>query len=215
MSPQEQLRNYHFCQVLCKRAMEHIETSINDYLEELALNGEKSTVQSIEKRIKTFDSAKEKCRKRNIEMAVDPMLTDLRDIAGIRIITLYLDDVYRVADAIEARLRINIPKDGIKDYIKNPKDNGYRSLHLIAKKELFFNGRTYIVPVEIQIRTYAMHLWATLEHGLVYKREDDPSEVREEDYSEEIKERFSNMATYLSEVDAEANKLHREAVAKP
>lgn len=206
MTPQEQLENYTFCQVLCERAMEHIKTDIDDYLRELELGNEKPPIKPIETRIKSFESAREKCRSRKIKMTIDSMLTSLRDIAGIRITTLYIDDVYSIAEALKIRFHSSIPDDGIRDRIVEPKDNGYRSFHIVVQKALFFKGRTYIVPVEIQIRTIVMDVWAALEHDLVYKKEG---------CSEAVKTKFRDMADYLNEVDTAANALHQKAVAKP
>lgn len=175
--------------VICERAMQHVCVSIQDYLSEIELSGQKSPISSISTRIKTYESAKEKSRRRGFKLTPTSIRENLKDVAGIRIITLYEDDVYKVAEAIETRLRLSTIS--VKDYIKKKKASGYRSLHIIVQREIFFEGKQQIVPVEIQIRTIAMDFWATIEHDLAYKKPSNPN----------IKKGFSDLADYLANID--------------
>ena len=152
---------------MCDRGLHHIKVSIDDYLEELEDSGVRSPIANIETRIKEFDSTMEKCERRGYPKTIQSIRDNVQDVAGIRIITVFRDDVYEVAEALRSRLRLSV--NVTKDYINNRKDNGYQSLHLIVKREFYFNGESHYIPVEIQIRTKAMDLWATVEHIAKYK----------------------------------------------
>ena len=180
----------------CERAMEHIKTSIDDYLAEIELNDERSPIFSVRSRVKTFQSDKEKCQRKKIRFTIDNVRDNLYDVAGIRIITLFKDDIDTVAKAIQTRLRLHTVT--IKDYVSEAKENGYRSLHLLVQRELYFNGKTSMVPVEIQIRSLAMDLWASVEHGVSYKCTDVTPAVRA---------RFKELADFLATFDENAMEL--------
>ena len=124
----------------------------------------------------------------------------MHDIAGVRVICPYIDDIYTIADALLHQDDITyITK---KDYIRNPKPNGYRSLHLIVKVPVFFADRRQDITVEVQIRTIAMDFWASLEHQLHYK--DDA------DIGEDIIERLRECAITISETDREMLAIRKQ-----
>ena len=181
---------------MCERAMEHVKTSIYDYLAEVELTGARSPIDSVESRIKSYESTREKCQKKKIRLTIDNIRNNIHDVAGIRIVTLFKDDIFVVAEAIKTRLRLNTVT--IKDYVSEPKDNGYRSLHLLVQRELYFNGQTSTVSVEIQIRSKAMDLWASVEHGISYKRDN---------VTPEVKKSFKELADFLAKFDANAMSL--------
>lgn len=181
---------------ICERAMQHIRTSIDDYMAEIQLSGARSPIDAIETRVKSFESVKEKCNRKKLRFTIDNVRNHIHDVAGIRIVTLFEDDIYVVAEAIKTRLRLNTVT--IKDYVAEPKDNGYRSLHLLVQRELYFNGQTSTVSVEIQIRSKAMDLWASVEHGISYKGSNVTSEV---------KNRFKELADFLAAFDKNAISL--------
>lgn len=181
---------------ICERAMQHIRTSIDDYMAEIQLSGARSPIDAIETRVKSFESVKEKCARKKLRFTIDNVRNHIHDVAGIRIVTLFEDDIYVVAEAIKTRLRLNTIL--IKDYVSEPKDNGYRSLHLLVQRELYFNGQTSTVSVEIQIRSKAMDLWASVEHGISYKGSNVTSEV---------KNRFKELADFLAAFDKNAISL--------
>lgn len=121
------------------------------------------------------------------------------DVAGIRVVTSYIDDAYSVADLLKQQSDITVIKE--KDYIKNPKNNGYRSLHVIFSVPVFQTDGVYDIPVEVQFRTIGMDFWASLEHELVYKNNLDPKVKKQyqadlEVYAEEL----SNMDTKMREI---------------
>jgi ppGpp synthetase/RelA/SpoT-type nucleotidyltranferase len=156
---------------------------------------DRSPFASIQSRIKTFESAANKCLDRGNTCDMKA-IKKLHDIAGIRIITLYKDDIYRIRDALVRQPSIEVLEE--RDYVANPKDNGYRSLHLIISVHVYFCESTRSVPVEVQIRTKAMDLWASVEHDIKYKN-DAPSK--------EAPQMFARVAKILEDFDEKAIRL--------
>lgn len=130
---------------------------------------ERNPINSITTRIKSTSSIIEKLTRRNLKPSLEVLENNIHDIAGIRIICTYIDDVYRLASALTGQKDLEIVET--KDYIKNPKENGYRSLHIIIKAPVYFFNTSKKMSVEIQIRTIAMNCWAELEHEMKYKQE--------------------------------------------
>ncbi|NLZ55867.1 MAG: GTP pyrophosphokinase family protein [Clostridiaceae bacterium] len=126
-------------------------------------------IHHITSRLKTPRSMLRKLKERDCELSIASAINNLTDIAGVRVVCCYLDDVYRVAELLLRQGDISLIQR--KDYIKNPKDNGYRSLHLVISLPVFLAESAERVPVEIQIRTEAMDFWASLEHQLRYKND--------------------------------------------
>ncbi len=127
----------------------------------------RNPIHHIETRIKKPESVYEKLQKYGKPTTLSSMEENVLDIAGMRIIVSYIDDVYALVESLKVQDDMEIIK--IKDYIKNPKPNGYRSLHIIVKTPIYFLDKKVFVPVEIQFRTIAMDFWASLEHTLRYK----------------------------------------------
>ena len=120
----------------------------------------------IERRLKSAASAYEKLARRGYEQTPEN-LTRLWDIAGVRVVCGYIEDIYKIAEVFLSQEGVKLLKE--KDYIKNPKENGYRSLHLIVEIPVSLSQETRNVPVEIQLRTISMNMWASLEHEVSYK----------------------------------------------
>ena len=152
-----------------KCAMIEIETRFNLLNEEYALEFGRTPVNSIKTRLKTLQSVKEKAERRGYPLTPDSIHENINDIAGVRVICAFPDDVYALADALLSQDDITLITK--KDYIKNPKPNGYRSLHMIVTVPLYLTHEKKQVKVEVQIRTIAMDFWASLEHQLRYKSE--------------------------------------------
>lgn len=125
-------------------------------------------IESMRSRVKTKESAFAKLKLRGLPQTAEAALENLYDIAGVRIICSYIDDVYSVADMIRARRDIEVIEE--KDYIKKPKPNGYRSYHMIVRVPIYVADETHMVNAEIQLRTIAMDCWASLEHEMKYKK---------------------------------------------
>lgn len=149
-------------------ALREIETKFAVLNDEYKSIHSYNPIEHMKSRLKTPESILEKLQRRGLELSIESAET-LTDIAGIRVICSFLSDVYEIAASIKAQTDLTIIKE--RDYIKNPKDNGYRSLHLVVSVPVFFSKKVENVPVEIQFRTISMDTWASLEHKLRYKYE--------------------------------------------
>ncbi len=149
-------------------AIMEVETKLKVLNEEFSLKHDRNPINSIKTRLKSYSSIKEKLQREGILATPELIEKNLNDIAGIRVICSFLDDVYAVADALLKQDDITLIAK--KDYIKNPKPNGYRSLHLIIEVPIFLQHEKHMVKVEIQLRTIAQDFWASLEHQMRYKK---------------------------------------------
>lgn len=150
-------------------AMMEIETKFKVLSKEYSLLKDREPINSIKTRLKSTESIIKKIKKKNIPLSLQSIEDNIYDIAGIRVICSFLGDVYMLADALMKQDDIEVIE--VKDYIKNPKNNGYRSLHLIVGIPIFLEKTKKLMKVEIQLRTIAMDFWATLEHQLCYKKD--------------------------------------------
>lgn len=148
-----------------------IETKLQNLNNEFKYTKDRNPIFLIKTRVKTPKSIMNKLQRRGFELTVESARENLTDIAGIRVICPYIDDIYLIADMLTMQDDIKLIR--ISDYIKNPKQNGYRSLHLIVSVPVFLSNRKEIVKAEVQIRTIAMDFWASLEHELAYKLADE------------------------------------------
>ena len=136
-------------------------------------------IHHIESRVKSLNSIVMKLHTMGYPISISCAKKTLHDIAGVRVVCRYVDDIYKIADLLLAQDDISLILE--KNYIKNPKPNGYRSLHIVVAVPVYMSKGKLFIPVEIQIRTVAMDFWATLEHGIRYKSTDEvpPSIVDE------------------------------------
>ena len=148
-------------------AMKEISIRIETINEVLKFKYNRNPLHHMEQRIKSAKSVMGKLAKKNLPATVETMRTHLYDIAGIRVICEYVNDVYEFAEYLETQTDLHLLRR--KDYISSPKDNGYRSLHLILEVPINYVGATKMIPVEVQLRTEPMDYWASLEHDLKYK----------------------------------------------
>jgi Uncharacterized protein conserved in bacteria len=128
----------------------------------------KDPVEHCKARIKSAESMMEKLQRRNLPVTMESALTQVYDAAGIRVVCTFLDDIYWIVNMLRNQQDIEIMEE--KDYIRNPKSNGYRSFHMILRVPLHLEDRIQKVYCELQIRTIAMDCWASLEHRLKYKK---------------------------------------------
>lgn len=133
---------------------------------------DRNPIETIKTRIKTMPSILRKLQKKNLPITIEAIEENLHDIAGVRVICSFIDDIYKLAEYISNQDDIEVIES--KDYISNPKEGGYRSLHLIVRTPIFTQKGKKLVNVEVQIRTIAMDFWASLEHKLRYKKQIDP-----------------------------------------
>ena len=151
-----------------KSAIKEIQTKLEILNDELSMKTKRNPIESISSRLKQPQSIIGKLRRNGLPITVDAMEENLNDVAGVRVICSFIEDIYSVADMFTKQDDIKVLIR--KDYIKNPKENGYRSLHLIVEVPIFLSDKTLNRRVEVQIRTIAMDFWASLEHQVKYKK---------------------------------------------
>ena len=172
------LMSYYRC------AMMEIETKFRVLNEQFAFQRERNPIDSIKTRLKSYDSIFEKLERLNAPFDISSIEGYLNDVAGVRVICAFEDDIYLLADCLMSQDDVTLILK--KDYIKNPKPNGYRSLHLIVEIPIFLCDEKKSIKVEVQLRTIAMESWANLEHRIFYKK--DISEEKREVVSKKLKE---------------------------
>lgn len=171
--PYRELMSYYRC------AMMEVETKFNVLNEELSLMYDRNPIESVKSRLKSPESIVDKAVRKEIPLTPESIEANLYDIAGIRVICSFPGDIYMLADALLRQDDITLIER--KDYIKSPKPNGYRSLHLIVELPIFLHNRTRRMKVEVQLRTMSMDWWASLEHKIRYKKNiSDDGHIAEE-----------------------------------
>lgn len=170
-----------FFSVRCRyeAAVREIRTKLEILDLEFEMKHSRNPIHHMNSRLKSFPSAIDKMKRKGLPVTIADMTEALTDIAGVRVVCSYIDDVYAVAELLTCQDDIRVVR--IRDYIKEPKENGYRSLHLIVEIPVFLQQGKIHVPVEVQIRTIAMDMWASLEHQLRYKGLSDvPADISAE-----------------------------------
>lgn len=197
------LKNFDDLMVYYKCAIMEIETKLRVLNEEFSLQHDRNPISSIQSRLKKIQSIKGKLDKIDKPFTVSSIEENLHDVAGVRVICSFPEDVYLVADALLKQDDIILLNK--KDYIENPKPNGYRSLHLIVQVPIFLANEKKLMKVEIQLRTIAMDSWATLEHQLRYKKDSQ--------FTDDMAEELQRCAEISAELDrrmgALKSKLHK------
>lgn len=167
-APYKELMAYYRC------AMMEVATKFEVLDEELSLQYDRNPIESIKTRLKSPDSILDKLARRNLPLTVESIEQNLNDVAGVRVICAFPSDIYKLSEAL-------LKQDDVKlicrkDYIQNPKENGYRSLHLIVETPIFLLEHKRHMRVEVQFRTISMDWWASLEHRIRYKKQIPDSE---------------------------------------
>lgn len=183
-----------------KCACMEIEAKFNVLNEEFSLEFDRNPISSIKTRLKSPVSIKEKLERKGFTVSLENIENHLSDVAGVRVICSFPADVYLLADAILKQDDIQLIER--RDYIKNPKDNGYRSLHLIVAVPIFLSNEKRLMRVEIQFRTIAMDFWASLEHQLRYKKDFD--------FTEQMAQELLECAEKSAELDAKMDGLRKK-----
>lgn len=168
--PMDLLMSYYKCAIM------EIETKFKVLNQEYSLQYDKNPIESIKTRVKSYDSLLRKIRNKNIPLTLDSIEKNITDIAGVRVICSFPDDIYEIAESFLNQDDITLVEK--KDYIKNPKPSGYRSLHLIVQVPIFLQNTKKLVTVEVQLRTIAMDFWASLEHKMRYKKNISTDQVK-------------------------------------
>ena len=190
---------YKELQMMYSCALKEMQTKFEVLDTEFKLKYNRNPISSISTRLKRSESIMEKLTKNNFPISIESIEQNIHDVAGIRVICAYIDDIYKIADALLKQDDVTLIDR--KDYIKNPKPNGYRSLHIIVSIPVFFEEKKKNMKVEVQIRTIAMDFWASLEHQLKYKKDIDD----EQDVIAELKA----CADVISETDEKMLKLRQ------
>jgi putative GTP pyrophosphokinase len=153
--------------LIYRSAIKEVKTKLDILDDELKIRRKRNPIEYMKSRVKTPGSIMGKLQRRGLEMSIESAKENLNDIAGIRVICSFVGDIYDISKMLTRQDDIRLIEE--KDYIKNPKANGYRSLHLVVEVPIFFSDHEELVRVEVQIRTIAMDFWASLEHKLYYK----------------------------------------------
>lgn len=185
---------------LYESAAELVKTQLNIYDSEFGVKFQRNPIHSIESRIKSPQSMMGKLQKKGLALSAKSAQENLMDIAGIRVVCYYIDDIYAIAELLGMQREYKIVK--IKDYIKNPKPSGYRSLHVILMVPVYLSTKKKEVPVEIQIRTIAMDFWASLEHQLHYKTNSVVSET--------LKKELQDCAEIIADTDLRMQDIYQQ-----
>ncbi|MCI5958632.1 MAG: GTP pyrophosphokinase family protein [Lachnospiraceae bacterium] len=181
-------------------AIREVQTKLEVLDDEFSVENKRNPISFIKTRIKNPQSIYNKLQKLGYEFTAENIQEQLNDVAGVRVVCAFIDDIYTIANLIAEQDDIKVIK--IKDYIKNPKPNGYRSYHMIVEIPVFFSKGKTPMRVELQIRTNGMDFWATLEHQLRYKKgiEDLPG-------YEEISKELLLSAQAVIETDNEMQRI--------
>ncbi|AVR01202.1 GTP pyrophosphokinase [Oceanobacillus iheyensis] len=183
-----------------KFALHEMNTKIDILKQEFHYIHEYNPIEHVNSRLKAPESILKKVKKKGYELSLPAIRENVRDIAGIRITCSFISDIYEISDMLQRQKDITVIE--CKDYIKNPKPNGYQSLHLILQIPIFMSDREEHMYVEIQIRTIAMDFWASLEHKIYYKyNKEVPAHL-----TEELKE----AADSATKLDRKMEEIHRK-----
>lgn len=178
--------------------IKEIRTKLEILDDEFKFRYDHNPIHNMEYRLKSPRSLMDKAVKKNIPLTISSISKSITDIAGVRVICNYIEDIYRIAKLLTDQDDITILR--VKDYIKNPKENGYRSLHIVVQVPIFLAEKKQPIPVEIQIRTIAMDFWASLEHELRYKAADQ--------MSIDIQQELSDCADTITGLDLKMQMIH-------
>lgn len=170
----DQVDQWRSVMFLYDSALKKVNTKIEILNNEFVNRYDYNPIEHIKSRLKTADSIVKKLKKDGLEVSIENMIGSLSDIAGVRIICSFTSDIYHIAEMIAAQKDVTVLH--VKDYIKNPKPNGYKSYHMVVTVPVFLTDGPVETKVEIQIRSVAMDFWASLEHKIAYKFEGNAPE---------------------------------------
>lgn len=183
-----------------KFALDEMNTKIKILQDEFNIIHDYNPIEHVKSRLKSPESIVKKTYRKNIESSLPAIRENMKDIAGIRITCSFISDIYKISTMLQNQKDVKVVE--CKDYIKNPKPNGYQSLHLIVEIPIFMSDRVELINVEVQIRTIAMDFWASLEHKIFYK------------YNKEAPEglllELKEAATIGAVLDKKMERLHEE-----
>ena len=185
---------------LYSAAVREVRTKVEILDEEFRTRYAHNPIHHIDSRLKSPQSMMKKLARKGLPQTLEAAEANLNDIAGVRIICNYLEDIYRIADLLQRQRDVEFVHR--RDYIENPKESGYRSLHLVIRIPVFLSSHTELVPVEVQIRTIAMDFWASLEHQLRYKSNHETTQ--------QLRRRLQHCSEASAALDREMQDIYRE-----
>ncbi len=165
-TPRGQFREF---MMMYSSAIKEIRTKFEILNDDLSVTYNRNPIEMIKSRIKSPESIVGKMQRKGLDINMSSLIYNIHDVAGVRVICSFVDDIYEVANMLSSQDDITVVS--VKDYIKHPKPNGYRSYHMIVEVPVFFASRRQNMKVEVQLRTIAMDCWASLEHEMKYKKE--------------------------------------------
>ena len=193
-------RQYRQMMFLHEAAIQQVTARLNILKGEFQFSNDRNPISNISSRIKSKESIAYKLQKKGLPFTASALMTHIHDIAGVRVVCPFIEDVYYVARMLVKYTGIDVHE--VKDYIREPKENGYRSLHLIVTVNVEFAEMTKDVPVEIQIRTIAMDFWASTEHQLRYKKD--------REFTREAMQKLKHCADLMAQADMEMQEIAGE-----
>ncbi len=196
----EQLEGFLTIQRVYSAAIKEVTTKLEILNDSFQSRRDHNPIHHMGNRLKTPQSIVKKLKRNGWEMSIDSIRENVLDVAGVRVVCCYIEDIYALAELFLAQNDVVLIKK--KDYIAHPKDNGYRSLHLVVRIPVFLPDRVEQVPVEIQIRTVAMDFWASLEHQLRYKKD--------RTVSPEINRELLDCAETIATLDRKMQALYKQ-----
>ncbi|WMM25293.1 GTP pyrophosphokinase family protein [Tissierella sp. MB52-C2] len=185
-----------------KFGLEEVKTKINILNEEFKYIHDYNPIEHVKSRIKSPESILEKLNRKDLEISFPSIKENIKDIAGIRIVCSFVSDIYKISEMLKKQKDLKVIK--YRDYIKNPKPNGYQSLHLVLQVPVFMSDRIEDVCVEVQIRTMGMDFWASLEHKIYYKYNSD--------VPQRLKDELREAAITVSQLDRRMENLSKEVI---
>ena len=200
MFPDDGVNSWNTVMLLYESAIKKFRTKVEILNDEFQQVHQYNPIEYIKTRVKTPESIVKKLKKNGYEISIPNMIEHCNDIAGVRIVCSFTSDIYQIAEMIGRQTDVTVVS--IKDYIKNPKESGYKSYHMIVSVPIFMSDRVVDTKVEIQIRTIAMDFWASLEHKIYYKFEGNAPES--------ISEGLRECARMVSALDARMLILNEE-----
>jgi len=198
--PYRQLMSYYRCAIM------EIETKFKVLNEQFSLQYDRNPIETIKSRLKSQESIIDKLRRKNYPFTFQSIEENIKDVAGVRIVCSFPEDIYRLADCLLEQDDIVLIER--KDYIKNPKKSGYRSLHLIVEVPIFLADEKRMMKVEVQLRTIAMDFWASLEHKVRYKK-DIPK-----DEAEQLAQELAECAEISAQLDIRMEQIKNRIAEK-
>ncbi|MBE7038676.1 MAG: GTP pyrophosphokinase family protein [Ruminococcaceae bacterium] len=196
----ENMQNFQEVMLMYNCAVKEVRTKFEVLNDDLSVAHNRNPIEMIKTRIKKPQSIFNKLMRKNLDISMQSLKENINDVAGVRVICSFVDDIYEVAKMFISQDDITLIE--VKDYIKNPKENGYRSFHIIVSVPVFFANRKEDIKVEVQFRTIAMDFWASLEHEMKYKKDIENAD--------EIIKELKNCADIIASTDLKMQEINKK-----